>query len=219
VDKNEVPVWALVNLILSIVGVILAIILTLYVLLQRNQKQKKQQAQEQIKANQKQNRANQNQKNTNNPEDQTEEQKKKKQRRLFWFLLSVIMGIAGIIVFILTEDMSRPMALVDNWTIVNVIIFIVELIAIVLTFKHNDKDETVVYIVQYYLQGTKNPIVASKTSGFGTIGVGVTEYAPAIVGYVVVGNGVASLTLQEDPTKNEIIFYYTRNANEDKTKL
>ena len=120
------------------------------------------------------------------------------------------MSILGIVVFLLTEDMSRPMALVDNWTIVNVIIFIVELIAIVLTFKHKDnKDETAAYTVQYYLQGTKTPVVASKTSGFGTIGNSVTEYAPAISGYRVVGNGDASLTLQEDPTKNVIIFYYT----------
>ncbi|MDR0471503.1 MAG: InlB B-repeat-containing protein, partial [Nitrososphaerota archaeon] len=149
VDKNDEPVWALVNLIVSVAGVILAIILALYVLLQRNQKQKKQQAQEQIKNNQKQNHTKQNQKTTNDTDDHTEEQKKKKQRRLFWFLLSVILGIVGIVVFLLTEDMSRPMALVDNWTIVNVIIFVVELIAIVLTFKHKDnKDESVAYTVQ-----------------------------------------------------------------------
>ena len=120
------------------------------------------------------------------------------------------MGIVGIVVFLLTEDMSRPMALVDNWTIVNVIILIVELIAIVLAFKHNDnKDETVAYTVQYYLQDTKTPIVATKTSGFGIIGKSVTEYAPTIAGYSVAGNGTASLTLKEDPTKNVIIFYYT----------
>jgi len=141
---DGVPVWAFVNLVLSVVGVVLAVVLSLFVLLQRSQKQKKQHAQEQIKANQKQNRTNQNQKTANTPDDHTEEQKKKKQRRLFWFLLSVIMGIVGIVVFFLTEDMSRPMVLVDNWTIVNVIVFIVELIAIAFTFKHkkNNTDNT-----------------------------------------------------------------------------
>ncbi|MCL2642668.1 MAG: hypothetical protein FWD52_04045, partial [Candidatus Bathyarchaeota archaeon] len=39
--------------------------------------------------------------------------------------------------FLLTEDMSRPMALVDKWTIVNAIVFIVEIIAVVLVFRHN----------------------------------------------------------------------------------
>ena len=220
-NVDEKPIWALVNLILSIVGVILAVVLTLYVLLQRNQKHKKQQAQDQKKDTKGQYSSNQKQKNTNtdNDDDHTEGKKKQKQRRLFWFLLSVIMGIVGIVVFLLTEDMSRPMALVDNWTIVNVIIFIVELIAIVLTFKHTDnKAESVTYTVQYYLQGTKNPIAASKTSGFGSVGVSVTEYAPAISGYMVTGKKEISLTLKENPTNNEIIFYYTRNTDEDKTK-
>jgi len=74
-----------------------------------------------------------------------EEGKRQKQCRFLWFLLSVIMGVVGIIVFILTEDMTRPMVLVDKWTIVNVLIFIVEIIAITLTFKrkknNNDNKE------------------------------------------------------------------------------
>ncbi|MDR0470616.1 MAG: hypothetical protein LBH79_02675 [Nitrososphaerota archaeon] len=46
------------------------------------------------------------------------------------------MGIAGITVFLLTEDLSRTMGLVDNWTIVNVIILVVEIIAATLVFKY-----------------------------------------------------------------------------------
>ncbi|MCL2477064.1 MAG: hypothetical protein FWE73_07370, partial [Candidatus Bathyarchaeota archaeon] len=58
---------------------------------------------------------------------------------------TLAMGIAGIIVFLLTEDMSRTMTLVDKWTIVNVIIFAVQIIAIVFVFKHqktNNADNT-----------------------------------------------------------------------------
>jgi heme/copper-type cytochrome/quinol oxidase subunit 2 len=219
-NVDEKPVWALVNLIVSVVGVVLAVVLALYVLLQRNQEQKKQQAQDQIKHNQKQTRTNQNQKTTTNSEDHTEEQKKHKQRRLFWFLLSVILGVEGIVVFLLTEDMSRPMALVDSWTIVNVIIFVVELIAIVFTFKHKDnRDVSVGYVVRYCLQGTSVPVAAAKTSGFGTIGSNISEYAPAIAGYSAAGNNdTLTLTLQKDPAKNEMTFYYTPNTDKDKTK-
>jgi predicted outer membrane repeat protein len=146
-NVDEKPVWALVNLILSVVGVILAIILTLYVLLQRNKKQKNQPTPQQTKDTKRLNSANQTQKNTNNDndDDHTEVQRKQKQRRLFWFLLSVIMGVVGIVVFLLTEDLSRPMALVDEWTIVDVIILAVQIIAMGFTFKHqknNNADNT-----------------------------------------------------------------------------
>ncbi|MDR0471981.1 MAG: hypothetical protein LBH79_09735, partial [Nitrososphaerota archaeon] len=97
---------------------------------------------------------------------------------------------------------------------------VVELIAIVLTFKHKDnKDESVAYTVQYYLQGTKTPVAAAKTSGFGTIGGSITEYAPTIAGYSAAGNNdTLTLTLQKDPTKNEMTFYYTPNTDKDKTR-
>jgi hypothetical protein len=53
-----------------------------------------------------------------------------------WLIIAVAMGIVGIIVFLLTEDMCHPMCMVDKWTIVNAIIFIVEIIAITFIFKH-----------------------------------------------------------------------------------
>ncbi|MCL2477709.1 MAG: hypothetical protein FWE73_10590, partial [Candidatus Bathyarchaeota archaeon] len=55
---------------------------------------------------------------------------------------TLAMGIAGIIVFLLTEDMSRTMTLVDKWTIVNVIIFAVQITAIVFTFKRKKNNNT-----------------------------------------------------------------------------
>jgi len=38
-------------------------------------------------------------------------------------------------VFFLTEDLSRTMSIVGQWTAVNAIIFIVQVIAVVFTFK------------------------------------------------------------------------------------
>ncbi|MDR0797791.1 MAG: hypothetical protein LBE70_03630, partial [Nitrososphaerota archaeon] len=147
----------------------------------------------------------------NDTADDVAEENKQEQRRLFWLFTSVIMGIVGIIVFLLTEDMTRPMVLVDRWTIVNAIIFIIELIAIALTFKHeNNKDKTVAYTVHYYLQGTKNSVASSKTK-FGTIGISVTEYAPNITSYTIVGDGAMSFTITEDASRNVIAFYYALN--------
>jgi heme/copper-type cytochrome/quinol oxidase subunit 2 len=84
--------WALVNLVLSVAGLILAIVVVVCVLLQHKKKQKKSQA--------------------------SEEPKKQKNNHFsYWLVAALVMGVAGIVVFLLTEDMTHPMGLVDNWTI------------------------------------------------------------------------------------------------------
>ena len=54
------------------------------------------------------------------------------------------MGIAGIVDFVLTEDITRLMVLLDRWTIVNAAIFILGLLGYALAFKRekNEDDET-----------------------------------------------------------------------------
>ncbi|MCL2707229.1 MAG: hypothetical protein FWE97_03615, partial [Dehalococcoidia bacterium] len=54
--------------------------------------------------------------------------------------LSIIAAIAGVIVFILTENMSNPMVLVDRWTIVNAIILVLGAICAVPAFKNKKAD-------------------------------------------------------------------------------
>jgi predicted outer membrane repeat protein len=144
-NVDEVPVWALVNLILSVVGVILAILLTIGVLLQCSQKHTKSQTKQ---------TETKNAKYADNQSIEETEVEKQKQRHLLWFVLSVILGIAGIIVFLFTEDLSRPMGLVDSWTIVNVIILAVQIIALIFTFKHK-KDNT---------SNTEEPNTSTPTS-------------------------------------------------------
>ncbi|MCL2477764.1 InlB B-repeat-containing protein, partial [Candidatus Bathycorpusculum sp.] len=199
-EEEPLAVWALVNLLLSVTGVILAIIIIIYTLLQKKQKQKIQQK----------NAKNQNETKFNNEQSGDND----KQRRNIWLFTAIALGIAGLIVFILTEDMTRPMALVDKWTIVNAIIFIVEIIAIALIFKRKkNNEEKVAYTVHYCLQGTTTHVGLGKTSGFGPVGLAVTEIAPDIVGYAVTGKSMVSLTLAEDASKNVITFYYVPNGN------
>jgi len=213
IPTNPVSAWALVNLILSIIGIISAVIVTIAVLLQRKQKQKTLPEQEQKKDSKGQYAAKQNQKDTKNTNNTEKTEKKQSKHRLFWLLISAILSIAGIIVFILTEDVTLPMVLVDKWTIVNAIILLAELIAIALTFRHTNKTETVPYAVHYYLQGTVTPIAPSRTK-FGTVGYNITEQAPTIDAYTVMSDIVVSLTLDKDETKNTIVFYYKSDAKE-----
>ncbi|MCL2869085.1 MAG: InlB B-repeat-containing protein, partial [Candidatus Bathyarchaeota archaeon] len=60
-----------------------------------------------------------------------------KQLRTLLFLTTIILGIVGIVVFFLTEDMSRTMGWVDMWSIVSVVVFAVEVIALTLFLKLN----------------------------------------------------------------------------------
>ena len=111
--QASLQIWALVNLVLSVAGLVLAIVVVIWVLLPRKQKQEKHTG--------------------------AEVEKQKRQRRNLWLTIALGMGIVGIIVFLLTEDLSRMMGLVDSWTIANIIIFAVEIIAIAFIFKRKKR--------------------------------------------------------------------------------
>jgi len=63
-----------------------------------------------------------------------------KRHRPVWLAVTVILAIAAILVFILTQDMRLPMCLFDWWTIIHAILFIMEILAMAITFKH-DKEK------------------------------------------------------------------------------
>jgi hypothetical protein len=54
---------------------------------------------------------------------------------------NTVAAVIAIIIFILTEDMTQPMQLVDLWTIVHVIIFIAQIVlTIFATYRKSDDD-------------------------------------------------------------------------------
>ena len=57
----------------------------------------------------------------------------------FWRVASLVPAIGAIIAFILTEDMSQPMVFVDRWTLLMVIIAVIQIVIAVLSMK--DKQE------------------------------------------------------------------------------
>jgi len=65
----------------------------------------------------------------------------KKTTNLIWIVLAIIFGIAGIIFFLLTEDMRLPMVTFDIWTIVNAIFFAMVILSLLLAFgKEKNKE-------------------------------------------------------------------------------
>jgi uncharacterized repeat protein (TIGR02543 family) len=133
----EVPVWAFVNLVLSVAGLILAVLAVVWALFSRNQKQKGAQNYESGGSMGQVYVAKHG--GVQGQGAEQEDVSERKQRRDVWLFAAFVLGIAGIIVFLLTEDMRNPMVMVDRWTIVNVVVFLAEILAIVLVFKRKKK--------------------------------------------------------------------------------
>ena len=101
--------WALLNLILTIVSCIIAIILIFT-------------------------------KKKSENEEYTDEEKKDIRGIKRFKIYSILISIISIIAFILTEDMTLPMILIDKWTILMAIFTIIEIINIFI-IRHKSKEE------------------------------------------------------------------------------
>ena len=115
-DSNK---WALLNLIILIV----IIIIFLFILFAKPKKEKEEEKREYY-----------------NYEKQEEKDKKDFKR---FKLLSLLVSVVSIIFFILTEDMTLPIQLIDKWTIIMVIFLIDQILLelIILRIKGTRKGE------------------------------------------------------------------------------
>ena len=119
--------WALLNLIMSLIGIILGIIAGVRAILINHREQEESETEEVL-------------------EDEEYERREHTKRSLRWLALTFIMAIAGVLIFILTQDMRLPMVIVDRWSILNAIILAAEIVAVVHSFKRkqhiSDAEET-----------------------------------------------------------------------------
>ena len=107
VAPNGVASWALLNLIFAIVGAIFAIMITVRTLVRK----KREDDQEPVY-------------------EGAQEKKEERKGRLAWLGVAIVMGLAGALLFLLTQDMSRMMVWVDIWTIVHAVAFVVQAVAV-----------------------------------------------------------------------------------------
>ena len=71
-------------------------------------------------------------------EDENDDRSKK---MLIAKIVGAIVGIAAPIIFILTEDMSLPMALTDKWTVLMVVLLAVQIVAAALNKRASRLDD------------------------------------------------------------------------------
>jgi uncharacterized repeat protein (TIGR02543 family) len=113
-------VWALLNIILAIAGGIVAIMTVIRALRQRREKKGYEE---------------------NLYAYESEYNELQKKHSLGWVITAVGMGILGLIFFFLTEDTSNLMVLIDNWTIVSAVIFVLTVIGYRFGFRRKSNDD------------------------------------------------------------------------------
>ncbi|MCL1969990.1 MAG: InlB B-repeat-containing protein [Candidatus Bathyarchaeota archaeon] len=125
--------WALLNLILCVLGVILTVITTVRAVLLKKKRGKDTVNEDKLGQNGVQGRQ------YVAKRSDKEEHQKFVQRRSVWLIASIVLAVVGVVVFCLTENMSLPRVWLDRWTIVNAIILIAEIVTILLVFKKQKK--------------------------------------------------------------------------------
>ncbi|WP_294464355.1 MucBP domain-containing protein [uncultured Anaerofustis sp.] len=115
--------WALINLLCTIFSVLSGLMLLIFA----RKKKEEYYAEEYYEAEY---------------ADADEYLQENKKRRFFTKILAAIDGVIALIVFILTEDMSLPMALIDKWTIFMVVFALISSVTLLMGYKNaNDEAE------------------------------------------------------------------------------
>jgi len=125
IEENSIPMasldlnsWALWNLILSIAGAVLALLMGIRILL--NKKREDEEEEDRV---------------------HYEDEEKNKRSRLGLILAIPFLAIVAIIIFILTQNMRLPMTYVDWWTLPHVILFIGGFVSYIFAYKSNREKE------------------------------------------------------------------------------
>jgi len=116
--------WALWNLILSIAGALLALMMCVRILITKNRKEKDEDEYQNA-----------------DPDESEEDEKARKRRRLLLILAVPILAIIAIIVFIITQDMRLQITLTDWWTLLHVIVFALGLVCYFFAFRRKNDEE------------------------------------------------------------------------------
>ncbi|MCL2757004.1 MAG: InlB B-repeat-containing protein, partial [Coriobacteriia bacterium] len=114
--------WALVNLILAVVGMLAAVAMLVAFAFGRKENDVSAEAFA--------------------GKDVDEGEEKQRRKRLTWRIINVAAGVAAVILFLLTEDITLPMTLVDSMTIWQLVVFVFQIAFGVLALKKKKEVET-----------------------------------------------------------------------------
>ena len=136
ITDDDVPLglsaWALLNLILTVIGVLGALVSVVWYFRRRREEEDDDEAEER--------RTRIAQAQAYGDYDYQEEPENSK-KRLIGRIIAVVGFIIAIILFILTENMRLPMILVDRWTIWHAIIMLIQVVCWIVASRRKDLDE------------------------------------------------------------------------------
>jgi len=122
VGPRHIATWALLNLILLIGGIILAIFATTRTVMQRAKR--KRDREEEIMLYMREGRS--------FNEEESRGEKRMSKRKLLYIIAICVLAVIGLILFIITQDMTRTMVLVDFWTLFHVLFVGLQIVLLVL---------------------------------------------------------------------------------------
>ncbi len=124
--------WALLNLILMIIGVILALVFTIIRFMRKKDDEDAEENEKQPEPGVR----------YDTPAEERQD-KIHRRRAIGWLLGMIVLAVCGVILFILTEDITLPMVWVDIWTILQAIVLIATLIigTVAVSRKKREKEE------------------------------------------------------------------------------
>ncbi|MFV0412301.1 MAG: InlB B-repeat-containing protein [Oscillospiraceae bacterium] len=133
--------WALLNLILTVLGLATAIVLLVGIFLGRKSEKQQEEGYGEDK-------------------EEEQEEQRRNQAGLLWRILAIVTAIVSLIVFLVTENMRLPMVWVDCWTILMVALAVVEFIFILVLINSRKKEDR----EDDSYEDENNPDWAGKTS-------------------------------------------------------
>jgi len=125
-------VWALLNLVMIIIGIILGLVTGFRAMLLHRRERDEAKRGEIFK-------------------DEEDRRGVYYKRRFIWLIITFAMAVVGFVVFILTQNIHLPLVLVDRWTIVNAVILAMEIVAVMLCIRRRkDTDDDYEDIIKDY---------------------------------------------------------------------
>ncbi|MEG1096642.1 MAG: InlB B-repeat-containing protein, partial [Clostridiales bacterium] len=112
--------WALLNLILAVACAVTMLLLLVGYVFGKKRKDDDEELE------------------TNEDYEETEPTLK---RKGLWRVLSIIPGLGSVIIFLLTENMRNPMVFVDKWTLLMIVIALVQLVIVLMSKKKHDTED------------------------------------------------------------------------------
>ncbi|MBE6016411.1 MAG: hypothetical protein E7233_02220 [Lachnospiraceae bacterium] len=134
IEDEELPLaparpgyWALVNLLLVLATVFALCLIIVEYFLTRKKKETDEEPESEAY----------------DRDDQKEDESSDKRISLKVVLLGLIPAIGSVIAFLLTEDMTNSMRMVDWWTILMVVIFALEVLLLIFGRRRKEQEESV----------------------------------------------------------------------------